>query len=460
MIFSITNDDVNCKMKQTIKYFFFFFPVFISVRGVAQVSDTLRWSLTDCFSFAAGHNIQINTLRLNQQSAKQDLAVAKAAKTPNLEAEITSTFNNRNNSNGNSGLVNQLVNAGDYALTSSVLIWNGNALNHTIQLNRLQFESDALLIQQSLNNIQLQITGAYLNILLAKENLTYFTDLVNTSQALVRRGQQFYKAGSIAKKDLLELQAQLAGNRYLQVQAQNAVRQNLLTLKQILQLTADSIFDIISPDTIEVPTILPPLEEVRRAAFNNFPDVKIGHAGMAIASANISIAKAHFMPVLSVYGSLASANNFELTHAMAPKTAYFTQIDNNFYQQLGLTLSIPVFTNRLNRTNLEKARINYRQAYLNLQNDQLVLSQAIEQYYINAENAIQSFQAAEELLTSATESYRIVNAQFRLGGATIYDLLQQQNQYVQSFQQYIQAKYSAVLEQKIYLFYNGIPITL
>lgn len=447
-------------MKQTIKYLFLFLPVFISAGGAAQMPDTLRWSLTDCFSFAAQHNIQINTLRLNQQSAKQDLAAAEAAKMPDLEAEITSTFSNRNNSNGNSRLVSQLANAGDYSLTSSVLIWGGNALNHAIQLNRFQYESDALLVQQSLNNIRLQITEAYLNILLARENLTYINDLVNTSQALVRQGQQFYKAGSIAKKDLLELQAQLAGNKYLQVQAQNAIRQDLLTLKQILQLTADSVFDIISPDTIEVQTILPPLEEVRRAAFNNFPDIRIGHTGMAIASANISIAKARFLPVLSVYGSLASANNFELTHAIAPKTAYFTQIDNNFYQQLGLTLSIPVFTNRLNKTNLEKARINYRQAYLNLQNDQLVLSQAIEQYYINAENAIQSFQAAGEQLTAATESYRIVNAQFRLGGATIYDLLQQQNQYVQSFQQYIRAKYSAVLEQKIYLFYNGIPITL
>lgn len=447
-------------MRQFILFILFAFLAFTSIKAGAQGKDTLRWNLSECFNYAGEHNIQINTLLLNEQSAKQDWLAARASRIPGLTASVSNTFNNGNNSNGNGGLVNQLSSNGAYSLNSAVTIWNNQALNNTVKVNQLFLQSEGLLIQQSLNNIQLQITQAYLNILLAKENLTYITDLVNTSQALVRKGQQFFIAGSIAKKDLLELQAQLAGDHYLQVQAQNTIRQDLLTLKQILQLPVDSIFDIVYPDTLEIKTILPPLEEVRQTALSNFPDVKIGYVGIEIASANIHIAKARFVPELSAYGSLASGNMAILTHNFSPKTDYFTQVGNNFYQQLGFTLSIPVFSNRINKTNLEKARIGYRQAYLNLQNDQLILSETVEQYYINAENAIQSFQVAEEQLKAATESYRIVNEQFRLGGVTIYDVLQQRNQYVQSFQQYVQAKYSAVLNQEIYLFYNNIPIRL
>ena len=149
-----------------------------------------------------------------------------------------------------------------------------------------------------------------------------------------------------------------------------------------------------------------------------------------------------------------------IINSNSPKTGYFKQAGNNFYQRLGVTLSIPIFSNRINKTNLEKANIAYKQADLNLQNDQLVLSQAVEQAYLNAVNAQQAYDAANQQLLSATESYRIVNEQFRLGAINTYDLLQQRNQYVQAVQAYTQAKYTAFLQQKIYEFYMGNPVTL
>jgi outer membrane protein len=84
----------------------------------------------------------------------------------------------------------------------------------------------------------------------------------------------------------------------------------------------------------------------------------------------------------------------------------------------------------------------------------------VEQAYLNASNAMQSYEAANLQLQAAAESYRITNEQFKLGAINIYDLLQQRNQYVQAVQAFTQAKYTAVLQQKIYEFYMGNPVTL
>ncbi len=450
-------------MKQTIFCILSLF-TFLFLNNVdAQVADSTKgWSITDCFKYAADHNIQISTLRLNEQSAYQDLWAAKGLKIPSLSASVSNSFNNANNSNGSGGLVNQLTNSGSYSVNSGIVVWSGNSVNNTIQQRELQRQSAGLSVQESVNNITLLITQAYLDILLSKENLKYITDLVSTSEARVKQGQQFYDAGTIAKNDLLQLQAQLASDKYLLVQTQNAIRQNVLSLKQILQLPVDTTFDIVTPDSaLVIPApVLMPLQEVQQAALRDFPEIKIGKLGVDIASLDIAQARAGFKPTLTASGSMGSGYSDVITNSIFPKTNYFKQTGNNFYQRLGMTLSVPIFSNRSNKANLEKANIAFKEANLNWQNDQLVLSQAVEQAYLNASNSMQSYAAAQEQLQATAESYRISNEQFKLGASNIYDLLQQRNQYVQAVQAYTQAKYTAVLQQKIYEFYLGKPVTL
>ena len=283
---------------------FLFFASAILSDVHAQVSDTAKkWSIQDCFQYATEHNIQISTLRLNERSVLQDLYAAKAVKIPSLSGSVSNTFNNANNiESGNGNLVNQLTSSGNYTLNSSIVLWNDNYINNNIRQRELLTQSAGLSVKQSLNNITLLITQAYLDILLAKENLKYISDLVSTSEARVKQGQLFYDAGSIAKKDLLQLQAQLASDKYLLVQTQNAIRQNILSLKQILQLPTDTLFDIATPVSIEAAGVMPSLHSVQQTALQNFPEIKIGKLGVDIAALDIAKAKAGFKPVLTANG--------------------------------------------------------------------------------------------------------------------------------------------------------------
>jgi outer membrane protein len=269
-----------------------------------------------------------------------------------------------------------------------------------------------------------------------------------------------YDAGSIANTALLQLQSQLASDKYLLVLAQNSIRQNLLSLKQLLQLPAEMAFDIAVPASVELIHPIPSLSDAQKIAMQNFPEIKNGKLAVDIAALGIAMSKAAFKPVLKANGALGSGYNDVITNNVAPKTGYFTQTGNNFYQNIGVSLSIPVFSQRINKTNLEKTKIAYQQAHLNFENTRLVLSQAVEQAYLSTMNAQQAYDAANQQLISATESYRIGNEALKLGSINTYDLLQLRNQYVQAIQAYTQSKYTAVLQQKIYEFYMGNPVTL
>jgi len=447
-------------MKQLVVLLWAFIGVAFTTQ--AQKTDSIKkWSIETCFQYAMENNIDINTAKLNQLNAAQDVSLAKGSKIPNLYGTLNNNFlNEKADASNNGKFVNQALSSGNYALNSSLVLWNGNYINKNIQQKDLVAQTNSLLVEQSKNNLVLLITQNYLSILLAKENLKYINDLVATSKSRLKQGQQLYDAGSTAKISVLQLEAQQASDEYLKIQTENTIKQNTLALKQLLQLPTSYAFDVETPADLDVITLVPPLETVQNNAMQNFPEIKIGQMNKDIAQLTISKAKANFLPTLTANAGIGSGYTSILNNAGYASSNYFTQTGNNFYQQIGVTLSVPILTNRTNKTNLEKAKISFKQSDFNFKNTSLVLSQQVELAYINATNAQEAYQAASKQLIAVTESYRILNEEYKLGGINSFDLLQQKNQYVQAIQAFTQSKYTAILQEKIYDFYNGTKIKL
>lgn len=415
----------------------------------------LKWDLQTCLDYAKKNNIQLNTIRLSQLNSRQDVLLAQAAKYPNLFGNLGQNFTHSNNANPVvGGFETQSSFASNSSLTSAWTVYNGGYLNYNIKLQNLNLNQAGLNIDQTINTLTLEITQDFLNILLAKENIIYVVDLVKTSEAQQDQGNKLYSAGSIAKNALIELEAQTATDKYNLVSAQSAYRQNVLNLKQLLQLPWSYSLDIAIPDTIIATALMPSLDEVQRIALATRPEIKYAETGVDIAQMNLKLAKAQTLPVATVGASLATgySNNESIT--------YLKQLDNNFYQRAGLSISIPIFNNRIYRTQVEISKIEIDQANLSLLSAKTTLSQMVEQAYINVINAQSQYDAAVVQLKSTQEGYRVASEEFKYGASNLVELLQQKNLYVQALQGYIQAKYSAALNLEVYNFYRGEPVKL
>jgi len=208
-----------------------------------------RWNLQDCLDFAIKNNITINTFRLQQASAQQDLLGAKAAMEPDLAGAASGYLTYRKQVNGSGSYGGRKVTEnGNYSLNSSIIVYQGGYLRNNIREKQLLTQTAGLDILQQENDLTLNVTQAFLNILLARENIIYLQDLVNTSGEQVKQAQQKYDVGTIALKDLVQLQAQNANDKYSLVTAQNTHRQNIISLKQLLQLPSavDQVIERLS----------------------------------------------------------------------------------------------------------------------------------------------------------------------------------------------------------------------
>ena len=183
-------------------------------------------------------------MRLNTSSAEEDLKQSKAAVLPDLSGSVSQNLVNRKNANVVvGGLSNQANFSSSYGLNSSITVYNGGYLKNDIKSKELALQSSNLSVQETENDITLSITQAYLNILLARETITYLKEVLATSQAQLKQGQQRFDAGSIARKDLAQLEAQTASDQYNLVNENNIYSLNIVALKQILQLPSSFTFN-------------------------------------------------------------------------------------------------------------------------------------------------------------------------------------------------------------------------
>jgi outer membrane protein len=438
---------------------FFIITNFIGFCAYAQdsaVNDSVvHWDLTTAIAYAKENNIQVNIIRLDEKLSEQDLLLARAARYPNLNGTATQSLTHSNNTNPVVGGFNtQSSLAANYSVNSAWTVYRGGYLNDDVKSKGLLLQAANLNVAVTQNDITLQITQAYLNILLSNENIAAIQQLAATSQAQYEQGKTRFNAGGIAKKDLLQLEAQAATDQYNLVNAQNQFRQNVIVLKQILQLPIAAEFQPVIPDTLIANQAIPSLAEGQRMAYQNRPEIKYNETQIEVAQAELQKARAGYKPTVSLGGSLSTG------YSDNQDVKYFNQVNNNLYERLGATLSVPIFNNRINKTNVERSKILIDQSRLTLEQTKTTLNQQLEQAYTAVINAQAQYKSATTEYMANREAYNISEEQLRLGGINMVDLLVQRNLYIQSLQNFIEAKYNSVLNTKIYEFYMGQPIAL
>ncbi|WP_365992221.1 TolC family protein [uncultured Chryseobacterium sp.] len=406
--------------------------------------------MENCIEYAKQHNISINSLRLSKNAVEQDLLQAKKAKYPNLNASVSQDIlavngNNRLNVNG--------IPSQNIAASSSMTLYRAGYIRNNKASKNLLVQMADLSVQEDQNNITLNITQAYLNILMAEENIVALQEILTTTKTQLKQGDQLYKAGSISKLNYLQIQAQAAHDEYNLVAAQNNLRTYIVNLKQILQLPTDYDFQIVKPESITVDENFKTLSEVQNMAQNQRPEVKYGELNIENSKTNLKMAQSSILPTLSLTGSISS--NYVYNNGN-----YFNQLGNNFFLPIGLSLGIPIYNNRIYRIAIEKSKIEIQQANLDLLNTKTVLNQQIEQAYISLQNSVLQYESASRQMDLNKQSYDIVTAQMKLGSIDYVQLQQQRLTYIQSIQNFLQAKYSAVLNEQIYEFYAGNPINI
>ena len=423
-----------------------------------------QWNLQTCIDYALQQNITIRKNRLNAESAEVDVKTARAALFPSLTASVSQRIVNRPNSQTNTIIDGDNITSsqsktsynGSYGIDANWTLYNGSKRLNTLKQQRINNRIAELGVAESENTIEESITQIYVQILYAAEAVKVNEATLDVSRAECERARALLAAGSIARSDLAQLEAQVSTDKYQLVTAQATLQDYKLQLKQLLELDGEKEMMLYIP-TLGDENVLSPLPsktDVYRSALTLRPEIEAGRLNVKASELDINIARSGYIPTSSLSAGIGSTNT------NGNDFTFGEQIKQNWNNSLGVTVSVPIFNNRQTKSAVQKAKIQKQNSELDLLDNQKNLYKTIEGLWLDANSAQQRYVAAIEKLRSTQTSYDLIQEQFNLGMKNTVELLTEKNNLLNAQQETLQAKYMAILNTQLLKFYQGEQITL
>lgn len=416
--------------------------------GIA--ADDSTWTYSACVDYARQHNISLQKLQVGEQTAAYDLEEAKAQWQPSLDFATTHGVNNypwadsRNNTYSSS-----------YGFNAGWTVWNGGQRENTIRRDKINVEISRLATDDLMRSIETDLLQVYLNILYARESIAIYEEASKLSKAQAERARQLMEAGRASKVDYAQLNSQYEQDRYALVNARGTYDTRRMELKKLLELGIDTEISLADVEWTaeQILAALPDVDESYRLALDT--DVKLRSLALEAEGSkiDIDIAKVSGRPKISLNAAVATGYN-------APGAAFGNSMKQNFNEALGLTLSIPILDNKKSRTAVARARAQQLDARLDIQQRHTDLAQLVENWYIDTRSAQARYSAAGEQLVSAELTHELTSEQFNLGLVNPIELMSAHNDLIEARHSLLQAKYMAILGQKMIEFYRTSTITL
>ena len=424
-----------------------------------------KWTLRECVDYAVKNNLQVINNQYNNDIQSKNLAMAKNDYLPTVSGSVNNTA-----SFGQSQYVNTIVRNDNFSnnanIGANIQLYNAGRIRKTAEKSQYDLTASLLDTEKTKNDVSLQVAQLYLQILLNKEVKKITDESVNNAEKVLNRAKITTEVGTTAKTIEAEATASLAREKQRQKSAEIDIERSLFNLAMLLQLKEFKEFDV---QEVPLPSMLAaPLnstDNIVNTAYENQPQVKAAETRILSAQKQIEIAKTLFLPSVSASAGFGSfyfnrlSGVFDGQGNRVSQDDFMKQYKDNFGQNLGLSLNIPIFNKGNTKLQVEQAKISENIAKNTLEQQKLSVRQDVQKAYFDANANYENFMAAVEAEKSTKLALDFAEKSYEAGRSTIYDLNNARNNYVNAQSTVSQAKYNYIFSMKLLNFYAGIPLT-
>lgn len=421
-----------------------------------------QWSLEQCINYAHENNITIKRQKLGAEYQANVLKQSKLNQLPDLNASVRTSSSNglgwATDTEGNYYSYDQNSHSVSPSIGTSVTIFEGMSRRHEIKKNNYNLLSVQSDVEKVENDITLQLTRHYLQVLFDKELLSVAKEQYEVSKLQMERTKKLVDAGSQAMGSYLEIKSQAAKEALNVTQQENNLGISLLNLAQLLDLENPVGFDIQTPVLPEVGSFSADLpRNIFTTSVDLMPEIKSSEYNVQSKEEELKEVKGGYYPRLSANAGWSS-NAYFYNNTDDP--SFSDQIKDRRVYSIGFSLQIPIFNKFQVRNNVSNSKISLLDAQYKLEAEKLKLRKDIQQAYADALASYKKYLASEEAVESYKESFRYTEKKFNVGLVNSVDYNVAKTDFTRAQSDLLQAKYEYILRTKILDFYRGIPIQL
>ncbi len=447
-------------MKRT----FISFSLIILLSPLTLFSQQKQWTLEECIAHALDNNIQIKQQEIMTEYQQSSLGQSKLNLLPSLNGSASHyySFGRAYDRTSNNYTQGKTVQSDNFSVSSNMSLFNGLVNYNTIKKNQYVLLASEQDLAGFRDNVSLDVALAYLQILLNNELVSTIASQVELTKQQIDHTKKLVDAGSLARGNLLDIEAQAAREELQMITLQNQLAISVLTLAQLLELpSADNFAVEIPAIALETVAFKSNPDSIYSVAEQIRPEIRSAEFNLKGAEYDLAIARGGRSPQLSFgasWGTAYSDNRIDLV-TLQPYS-FGTQLDINRNGAVGFSLNIPILNGWMVNTRIRNSKLGIENSQYELENTKKQLYKNIQQAYTDAEGALKRYYSSQKAVASMEEAFRYAEQKLSVGMVTAVDYNQSKTQLLNAQSELAQAKYEYVFKTKVLDFYRGIPLTL
>jgi len=405
-----------------------------------------KLTLQEAISIALQRNTSLIKLKYNLDASESQVKNAYGELLPNLSAQGGWSWNRVDDKGGQQVFYGGIAVPTQQSVTDNrsyslslyggITLFNGLSNYANISQKKDNLKANEYDIAKQKQNIVFQTTDLFYTVLNAEELTGVREENVKYFQRLLETVQERNKLGAVTLADVYSAQVQLGNAELLQIQTQNIYESSKAALLNYLALNVLEDYTLVDPfastKIVDTDTYLKDFEDMQtmvNAALDNRFDYKSQQLAVSAAESGITMARSGIFPSLS--GSYGYGTSAVQTGDLFNRKTY----------NVGLTLSIPIFSNFSVENQIEYAVVSMKSAQEDLSALERQIKIDIKQTYLDLVAAKKSLDVAVKNVDAAKETQRINQERYNLGSATLLDVLQANRDYTDALRNKINSIY-------------------
>ena len=397
---------------------------------------------------ALQNHYQLKVSAQNINIAKQQTDIAKLQKLPSVVASTTQFYLGNvvaiDKDFSNSTTIPMPHYGSTYGVQATQLIFKGGLVNKSIEMAGLREQLSELDLEKNKQDVKFLVISNYLDVYKIINQQSVFNNNKKLAQQRLKNINDFYKQGMITRNEVIR--GELALKNLDQGILTLANNRKILNYNLNVALGLPSDTEIIPIENLGNKESGIGMDYYLNLAHESNPQLKSAQTNIGVADKNIEIIKTDRMPTLSGFGG------YSLQRPITTRNPVLDMYSSGW--QGGISLSYNI--DNLYKT---KEKVKLGEMQKNQANDALTLTQQnidmnVNTSYIKYQEAIQQADILNDAKNLADENYKITEAKYLNQLAVQAEMIDAQNQKLQSELDFANAEINV-----LYQYYNLLKST-
>lgn len=410
--------------------------------------DKFPISAEDIAKLAVENHYQIKISSKNIDIARQQKEIVKLQKLPNIVAS-TSQFYLGNVLVIDKDFSNKITSpmphyGSSYGVQATQLIFKGGLVNKSIEMAGLREQLSALDLEKNKQDVKFLVISNYLDIYKIINQETVFANNKKLALERLKNVQKFYQEGMITRNEVIR--AELAIKNLDQGILTLANNRKIINYNLVTVLGLDANTEIIPTENLKNNKADADAEFYLNLAHQGNPQLQSAQTNIDVADKNIEIIKTDRMPTLSGFGG------YSLQRPITSKSPVLDMYSSGW--QAGVSLSYNIDNLYKTKEKIKLGEIQKNQAQDALVYTSQNVDMSVNAAYIKYQESMQQAEILDASRKLANENYNITEAKYMNQLAVQAEMIDAQNQKLQSELDYANAEINV-----LYQYYNVLKST-